>query len=1096
MSTSMEETYSPGDGGPFADTLLDAHDKLAIGYINTQLTGEIWLQLLYVGSAFLFILALRGLGNQETARMGNVYGILGMAVGLGATIASDFVFGRGYWIIAVAAVPAAILASVASAKVVMTGMPQMVGMLNAFGGLAATLEGVALFVDDWEEVRQGRLGKGSEEIIYQDIFYLSGIVVGTVTFTGSVLAVLKLQGTIRGTFIVPLRSIVVPAIYGGIIALGVLASHNGLGSNAGLGLMLAMLGLSGAYGVIFVAAIGGADMPVVISILNSLSGWAGVFAGFMTQNDLLIITGAFVGASGMILSVIMCAAMNRSLYNVLVGGFGEGSGAPAAGPAMQFDGQVTKIDGKGVTELLLAAKSVIVVPGYGMAASRAQHAVAEMVTELRSRGINTRFGVHPVAGRLPGHMNVLLAEASVPYDIVSSMDEINGDFPETDVVVVIGANDTVNPAAELDPSSAIYGMPVLQVWQAKTTVVMKRSLASGYANVENPLFLYPNNRMLLGDAKKMLEEVLEGLRAAPRLADVKAHGKAKKAVKEKKEKKERHPTSKKVGVLRERAKDEKRVALTPDIVERLFELGFSSVVESGAGVGAGFTDAAYVEAGATVVATPEEVCAEVEVILKVNAPTEYEGRPHEIDLFRPSQVVVSFVGPAQNKDLLERAAARGVTLMAMDAVPRISRAQKLDVLSSMGKIAGYRAVVEAASHFQRFFTPEITAAGKYPPAKVLVIGAGVAGLQAIGTAHAMGADVRAFDTRLETRDQVESMGGEFLVMEFEEDGAGEGGYAKVMSEEFIAKEMELFQEQAEEVDIIITTAAIPGRRAPILIKKEHVDSMKAGSVIVDLAAATGGNVEVTRPGETYLYNDKVTIVGATDLPSRMASQASAMYGTNLWFLLDEMGGAKTFNVDFENEVIRGMTVAHKGEVTYPPPKSAGPPPQIRSMPAIPPVATPHKHTKPSLLDHRFFNLVSIKEVIFPLLFMGLIVVLAIFSPRSFGGQFMVFMLGSWVGYLLVCNVIPALHTPLMSASNAISGVVILGGLLGVSPGKTQDLYDWPNQYAVEGWYDWKFWQVRSTDAVVLNAIAIAVASMNIAGGFVVTQRMLSMFRKS
>eukprot|EP00899_Mesostigma_viride_P013369 jgi/Mesvir1/22032/Mv15917-RA.2 len=900
-----------------------------------------------------------------------------------------------------------------------------------------------------------------------------------------------------GTYIMPFRSILIPAMFGGIIALGVLASHNGLGSKAGLGLVLAMLGLSGAYGVLFVAAIGGADMPVVISVLNSLSGWAGVFAGFMTQNDLLIITGAFVGASGMILSVFMCAAMNRSLYHVLVGGFGDNSAMRAAPAGSSFEGEVTNVDAKGMTELLLAAKSVIIVPGYGMAASRAQHAVAELVAELRAQGVATRFGVHPVAGRMPGHMNVLLAEASIPYDIVFSMEEINADFPETDVVVIIGANDTVNPAAEIDPSSAIYGMPVLKVWKAKTTVVMKRSLASGYANVDNPLFVYPNNRMLLGDAKKMLDAVLEGLRAAPKGAHALTTAKTKRAVKAVKEKKDRPQTIMKAGVLRERAKDEKRVALTPDIVERLFELGFSSVVESGAGVGAGFSDTAYIEVGATVVANPEEVCAEVDMLLKVNAPTEYEGQRHELDLCRPGQVVVSFVGPAQNKDLLERAAARGVTLMAMDAVPRISRAQKLDVLSSMGKVAGYRAVVEAASHFQRFFTPEITAAGKYPPAKVLVIGAGVAGLQAIGTAYAMGADVRAFDTRLETRDQVESMGGEFLVMEFEEDGTGEGGYAKAMSDEFIAKEMELFQEQAEEVDIIITTAAIPGRRAPILIKKEHVDSMKAGSVIVDLAAATGGNVEVTCSGETYLYNDKVTIVGAADLPSRMASQASAMYGTNLWYLVEEMGGAKNFKVDFGNEVIRGMTVAHEGEVTYPPPKAVGPPPQVRAGVPGPSSASTHAvAAKPSVWDCRVFNLVSLKQALFPLLFMALIVVLAIFSPQSFGGQYMVFMLASWVGYLVILGVTPALYTPLMSLSNTIAGMVILGGILGVSSGKTQDLYDWPHAYRHEQWYDWKFWQARSVDAIVLNAVAIALASMNIAGGFVVTQRMLGMFHKS
>jgi NAD(P) transhydrogenase subunit alpha len=442
------------------------------------------------------------------------------------------------------------------------------------------------------------------------------------------------------------------------------------------------------------------------------------------------------------------------------------------------------------------------------------------------------------------------------------------------------------------------------------------------------------------------------------------------------------------------------------------------------------------------------------VILKVRAP---EGA--EQGLLRSDQVLISFLAPGQNPELLETLTRSGGTALSMDSVPRISRAQKMDALSSMANIAGYRAIVEAAQHFGRFFTGQITAAGKIPPAKVLVIGAGVAGLSAIGAAKSMGAIVRSFDTRPEVKEQVESMDAEFLMLDFEdEDGSGEGGYAKVMSDEFIAAEMALFAEQAKEVDIIITTALIPGRPAPRLILAEHVGLMKDGSVVVDLAAETGGNCELTEPGEV-IVKDGVTIIGYTDLPSRLAAQSSQLYATNLRHLLTDMTPEKDGNivVDFDDEVVRGATVCKGGETTYPPPApklSAAPPKAAEPAPA--PVV---EEKEPSLAGP------IIGMIVAGLALLGLGAV----APPSFMAHFTVFVLACFVGYMVIWNVTPALHTPLMSVTNAISSIIIIGALL----------------------------QISSADTVIMwIAVATAgVTAVNIAGGFAVTRRMLEMFRK-
>jgi H+-translocating NAD(P) transhydrogenase subunit beta len=462
----------------------------------------------YIGATILFILSLGGLSNPETARRGNLFGMLGMALAVLATVLGPRVTAGGVpWIVGALVVGGAV-GLYAAKKVQMTQMPELVALMHSLVGLAACLVGFASYVDT-----STVFPSATEKTIHEVEIYV-GILIGAVTFSGSVVAFGKLSGRIGG------KPLLLPARHwlnlAGLLAVIYFGWHfvQAADVNAGMLPLLVMTVIALLFGIHMVMAIGGADMPVVVSMLNSYSGWAAAATGFMLSNDLLIVTGALVGSSGAILSYIMCRAMNRNFISVIAGGFGGGAPAPtgAGGGAAEPQGEVVPVNAAETAELLKEAKSVIIVPGYGMAVAQAQHTVFEITKLLRGKGVNVRFGIHPVAGRMPGHMNVLLAEAKVPYDIVLEMDEINEDFPDTDVTMVIGANDIVNPAAQDDPTSPIAGMPVLEVWKARTSIVMKRSMASGYAGVDNPLFYKENNRMLFGDAKKMLDEVLGALR--------------------------------------------------------------------------------------------------------------------------------------------------------------------------------------------------------------------------------------------------------------------------------------------------------------------------------------------------------------------------------------------------------------------------------------------------------------------------------------------------------------------------------------------------------------------------------------------------------
>ncbi|SEW01114.1 NAD(P) transhydrogenase subunit alpha [Cognatiyoonia koreensis] len=523
----------------------------------------------------------------------------------------------------------------------------------------------------------------------------------------------------------------------------------------------------------------------------------------------------------------------------------------------------------------------------------------------------------------------------------------------------------------------------------------------------------------------------------------------------------------KIGAPKEIFAGEDRVAMTPASAKDLQKLGYECVIETGAGVAAGFTDAAYKEAGVAVVKTAAALYKAADIIAKVRPPEE-----PEIKRLREGQTVISFFYPAQNEKLMEAANKKGATVIAMDMVPRISRAQKMDALSSMANIAGYRAVIEAGNNFGRFFTGQVTAAGKVPPAKVLVIGAGVAGLAAIGTATSLGAITYAFDVRPEVAEQVESMGAEFVFLDFEEeqqDGSATGGYAAVSSPEFAAAQLAKFREIAPDMDIVITTALIPGRDAPELWTKDMVESMKPGSVIVDLAAERGGNCKLTVKDEKIVTENGVTIVGYTDFPSRMAAQSSTLYATNIRHMMSDLtpekGGKPVHNMD--DDVIRGATVTHKKEITFPPP-----PPKVAAIAAQPKKAAPKEltHEEKRANEIAAFKQQTRSQVTLLAVGAALLLGVGLVAPASFMQHFIVFVLAVFVGFQVIWNVAHSLHTPLMAVTNAISSIIILGALTQIGSG--------------------------SALVVILAALAVFMTGINIFGGFLVTRRMLAMFQKS
>ena len=1008
----------------------------------------------YMVCAILFILSLGGLSSQKTSKVGNIYGVLAMIL---AIVATFFVedFADNYMIFLPLFLVGGAIGTWMALRVEMIDMPQMVAALHSFVGLAATLVSFSHFLLHSEQENLA--------IIETNL----GVFIGAITFTGSLVAWGKLNGNIRSNPLIICgwgRHVlnVVCILCCLCLAIGFGVVDDLLTQSM---LLLTSAVIAGFVGWHLVMAIGGADMPVVVSMLNSYSGWATSASGFLLENELLIITGALVGSSGAILSYIMCKAMNRSFFSVIAGGFGQGT-ASAAEQKPQ-EGQMETIDLEGTIKLLKEAKKVVIIPGYGMAVAKCQYNIAKLTEFLIKKNKKVQFCIHPVAGRLPGHMNVLLAEADVDYSIVKEMDEINESFEHTDVVLVVGANDIVNPDALENPNSPIAGMPVCRAWLSKHVIVFKRGGGTGYAGIENPLFFKSNTRMFYGDAEKSIREILncatelgEKFQADTTCSETEHQEIVQEAVVPLV-----FPQAKMtIGVPREVAMLEKRVAVTPSTVKNFRMLGFAVRVEAGAGVLANFSDEAYEAEGAEIVSGKE--VWRCNVILKVRKLDENAEEGPEEDLLEGVQCLVSYVYPANNKEWLETLAKRypRLSYLAMDCVPRISKAQKLDSLSSMANIGGYRAVLEAFQYFQKCPKPMMTAAGKLPPASVLVIGAGVAGLSAIGYCKSLGCIVKAMDTRSAAKGDAESMGAKFIEVQVKEEGSTATGYAREMSEEYKRAQYELTRATAKSVDIIITTALIPGRPAPKLLSEEIVLEMKAGSVVVDMAAEMGGNCELTRPGEVVTTRNGVTIVGFTDLVSRMAPQSSELYANNLYHLLDNMGGASGFQVKLEDEIISSMCVVSEGKMVWSPARPL--PPVSVARPAERAVvaeASPQVHTVSWYSKIDFLVVAAV--------LIGCFIGVSYATYDSFMNLVMTFVLAVFIGYMVIWNVSPSLHTPLMSVTNAISGIIVIGAMLCLE--------------ANSGTFD---------EGSILGMLGVLFASINIWGGFIVTYKMLGMFK--
>mmetsp|Transcript_26214 Transcript_26214/g.68857 ORF Transcript_26214/g.68857 Transcript_26214/m.68857 type:complete len:1186 (+) Transcript_26214:139-3696(+) len=1121
---------------------------------TSQFEGQEWLSVVYIVSTVLFILALRGLAHETTAKAGTVYGIVGMAVAVGGTIGTDYVDGEAYWIIPVAVIPAGLLGIAYAYTVETDRLPELVGLFNAFGGLAAALEGEAVYVDRYARfsIYSGQ-GLNKVDLAIQLTVSFLSVIIGMMTFAGSLVAVAKLTPWDHPLHIpsraltFPGRDAVLVLLCLGIVGVcaavyvvdypfscnsptgdfGTLQCSRQPDATTGTALMIVLAGLAGLAAVINTLGVAGSDMAVVIAVLNSGSGWGGVAAGFMIGNELMVVTGAFVGASGAILSYIMCNAMNLDILRVLgikpPKAVKRRSNATAEEDALP-DPVVVQVPQ--ALALMREANDIIIAPGYGMAAASAQVLVGQLADHLRRMGKRVRFAIHPVAGRLPGHMNILLAEANVPYDIVMSMEEINKDFRTADLAICVGAWDTVNPVAAEDPDSPVYGMPMCKVWEAKHCIVNKRSLpkkgqsGGGFSGARNTLPYKDNTRMLLGSASQIFSELAAAMateadHAGAGVAAAAAEAAAEDAIGSLDDLLAL-PTFKRVAVPREAEDDERRCAVTPAAAAKLRRLGFEVLAEAGVGQRALITDESLAAAAVTIVRDHKELMARADICLKVNPPT-CRDEVHELALVPEGSTFISFVGPLDRGETeanpktetlkdLQLARDRGLTLLGMQYVPRISRAQKCDALSTFAKIAGHRASLEGAARYGRVMAGEITAAGKNPPAVVFVAGCGVAGLEAIATCRKLGAVVRATDVRMDAVEQVASVGGEFvhpdmvaLAMAQEE-----GGYAKPdFSPEGQAKTAAMYREQMPQCDIVITTAAIPGRPPPRLITAEMVAAMKAGAVIVDIA---GGNCELTKKGEAFQTDNGVTIVGYTDYPSRMATQASEFYAANLVNLLEDMCGhpdgkgvvfdeppAKGFWINMEitreqldtaaesyskgsyatgDDILAGMVLTKGGKLDYPkpPPKALSVAPKRRAAAAA---------SAPSDGPAAPAQWSCATQIILALLGIGAAAVLGVvIAPYSatFVNLVLIFVLSSVLGYCLVAGVKPSLHTPLMSMSNAISGIVILGGLLQIQGEYLDDDRGNPTQ--------------------VLGALATAVSAINVAGGFAVTFRMLSLFRTS
>ena len=1032
-------------------------------------------QVAQLGSSILMMLSIKGLGSHGTSKRGNYLGVAGVSTAILTVILSNWTSSVGinsqfFWFLPVAAVGQYIGISVAKA-VQMEQLPELVAGFHSLTGLAAVLVGIA-----------SQLGDDPITSVSRLVETFLGVSVGAATFSGSVAAALKLNGLIPGGPVglssrFGVNSVALVNL--GLLGWAFLKLTNpayriaALCGNAAVSLVL---------GTMLVLPVGGSDIPIVISFLNAMSGLATSATGFSMNNSLLVMTGALVASSGTILSDIMCKGINRSLLSVLMGGFGvdTSTASTEASSSASPPAEINTVTIQQMVTKLQQAKRVLVIPGYGMAVARCQAGVSEIFAELKSRGVDMVFGIHPVAGRLPGHMNVILSEADIPYDVVKEMEDVNKEMEEFDIAIVLGANDIVNPATATDPSSPIYGMPAIECWKAKHVVVMKRSMNTGYSGVDNPLFYLENTSMLFGDAKATVEKLHMAISesdmsewpnaAAAAGSETGAHPLAEI---------EKDvtagidlgslPVLKSIGALVSTdVAREKRVPISPKVCLKLRQMGFQVLIPNSFGDLCGWSDSVFEKFGAKIV-SERAVLEHCDVILKVTPLSEEQlalARPPE-EVEKKQILITSFVVGDDTDTLINKLVDRQLTTFNLNLVPRISRAQSMDILSSMANIAGYKATINAFYRVAKLSRCSVTAGGTIPAARVFVIGCGVAGLSAVATAHALGATVLATDVRPATKEQVQSIGATFVEVPSDEVVAEQGGYASQVSSSFADRQKALYRDIAASCDVVITTAMVPGRKSPVLLSSEMVRCMKPGSIVVDMAAASGGNCEFTKADEIITDSvSKVIIDGTTSYASELAQLSSELFSQNCLAFIENLcakkSDASSLAIDTNDVIVRQSLVVMDGIVMYPPPP-------------LPPPAPPASTSKPTPLiaSAGIPQNVGWKHTDDALMVAGAVALGALGLSADHRTVRLVgdFVLSSVIGYFTVSSVTPALHTPLISVTNAVSGIIVVGGMLEVDP------------------------NVLSAKSLV--ALTAVLASLvNVSGGFAITDRMLAMFKST
>ncbi|KAH8584904.1 pyridine nucleotide NAD(P) transhydrogenase alpha plus beta subunits [Cryptosporidium sp. chipmunk genotype I] len=1079
-------------------------------------------------AALCFIYCIKGLSSEKTAYRSNIVGFVGMLVAIMVSLSEEG-FGSHYFVFFLTTIVSGAVGVYIADKTQLIKMPQLVAIFHSFVGLAALFVSYSYFYSAIG-LREGISGLRRMELFV-------GGAMGMVTFLGSVIAALKLDDIIPSKSVnIPLKNISLSIILFSICTTGLsfCVSSNELviTTNLHCGMILSAL-----FGIFMIIGIGGADMPVIISMLNSYSGWSTAITGFLLDNSLLIISGALIGSSGAILSYIMCKGMNRNFISVLLGGFDQEETEKIVGGTKFYT-----TSSKETAEILAESSKILIVPGYGMAVSKCQDVISGIIKELESRSTVVEIGIHPVAGRMPGHMNVLLAEADVPTRIVKEMETVNKCMQEYDLVLVVGANDIVNPAA-LDPQSKISGMPVINVWKAKQVIVSKRSLAYGYASINNELFTCETTKMLLGDSREMLQKVYKILKGCagfvPRqymdsrvteeteeAEDTDEVTTALLSSKQKKSSKTLGDNSLKNKKVRGVGETEtesmslkkcsKKIALLPIVSEqdktilfpippskvykfreKGYEVAISRDVLTSSSQSKYFSEEVYMRSGAFVYKNIEELIKECNVMIKMARPTEKEAK-----CMKQGQMLICNMQISQYQDkennqdqLLASLTKNGVTVIALDEVPRTSRAQTMDIRTTTSTISGYRAVVEAFNSLPRISKSISSAAGNVEESTVLVIGVGVAGLQAIATAKSMGTKVFAMDSRSTSKEEAESCGARFIQV------PSEGGY--LGKEELLKKQRDLIEKYLCISDIVITSACKPGEECPILITKEAVRKMKSGSVIVDLCSEFGGNCELSQKDRIFSDTQSgITIIGKCNYVFSMPLQSSELFSGNLLALISELGPTSDrFKCDLNNEIISRMCVAHENKMLWKPFSEKNQEKHENQEMQEKKSLIQNITKQSTLISIKDENIFTRKTVTFGSeteIYVYLEKVMKEFKrldKNLNGGVFFYagvmlttlfftilgltmttiqiqnifsFIISTMLGYYCVWDVDSKLHTPLMSVTNALSGVIIIGSMM---------------QYGNQ----------TVTYTTLMSMVSTFLASINTFGGFYVTNKMLALF---